>query len=303
VWSEVVQACRKGRSTTAHEIAENTGMSNNTVLSAVDNLVVDGLATRVNRRILAVEPPMQSEWFVRKKSKNGNWANEIAYFVVEFYPELSLLQNILLGRLKSLPQLHHQSYVGLAKMLGVKNRTDIRRALEGGEYKRRPRKKNAAGTWVTDTDGEIVSRTTDGLLQHRYIDAVGHRDDGYLQISLNPFVCPADDVDEYREFAGALNGSLKAVVGAMKHEGFTEHLIDQILRTLSGQSIYRSKFAGYNEHFRFTAFINEFKAARSTHAQSQAEGRFRQHGNCGVLLKARLDQVAMRGTHYPNGSL
>jgi hypothetical protein len=110
-------------------------------------------------------------------------------------------------------------------------------------------------------------------------------------------------VSEYREFSGALNGSLKAVVGAMKHEGFNEHLIDQILRILSGRSQYHSRFAEYTEDFRFTAFINEFKAARATHARSQAEGRFRQLGNCGVLLKARLEQVALRGTHDPNGSL
>ncbi len=209
VWSELVQSCRKGRSTTAQEIAENTGISKHTSLSAVARLISDGLAVRSNRRIVAVEPPQDCDWVITRKSKREGWTNHIAYFVVEFHPELSLLQNILLGRLKSLPQLHHQSYTGLAKMLGVKNRADIKRVLEGGAYSKRPLVKTALGKWTADEEGATVERSINGLVQHEYVEAVEHRDDGYLCITLNPFRCPADDVTEYAEFSGQLNGSLK----------------------------------------------------------------------------------------------
>ena len=115
VWSWLLRFRHAEMRINISAVSEIVGIKRNTLYAALHRLYAG----------------VDTQWFVTRPATN--WYDGFAYFVVEFDHDLSLVQNVLLGLLRSLKKMRRlgdQSYLGLGTLIGCERRT-IRRALAG----------------------------------------------------------------------------------------------------------------------------------------------------------------------------
>lgn len=124
-WSYLVKCRKTKRNGTQTDFANLVGYRRDRCRRVFERLIKEGIAERPHHRSFVAQKPngKHEGWFVARKVKNdGDWVDRLAYFPVAITGGPSILDDVMLGLVRSLAgkkgSAQYQSYAGLASMLG-----------------------------------------------------------------------------------------------------------------------------------------------------------------------------------------